>query len=211
MRGKQQASVGRDAEGGLEVRGRAAPLVVGQAEADDAPARVLGSQPSERAGVERVPGAVRGDDDPDADARRLLGVPGGVQEQVGEVRDAAVDGGVARGVGLQTPPARLGPLVLGDLHDEAAEVLFRLDDRPGRVVQPLEPEPAALVGGGQLRRPFLGERRWQAHAAQLGQLDHGRMAHRPGQVQVKVRLGKRRQVLGSAAIGKIPGGCRPGG
>ena len=78
-----------DAEGPGEVLRGPAPLVVGQAEAHHPLVGKLRGEPCERASVEGVPGAVGGDDHPDADAGRRLSVPCRVQQQLGECRDAA--------------------------------------------------------------------------------------------------------------------------
>ena len=58
-----------DRERRRELGGRAAPLVVGQPEADDPAVGVLRGEPGQGARVQRVPGAVGGDDHRDARGR----------------------------------------------------------------------------------------------------------------------------------------------
>ena len=173
-----------------------APLVVGEPEPDDALPRVLRRQPGERPRVHRVPGPVGGDDDPDPDVRRPRRLSGRVEQQLGERGDPAVHRREPGRIGLQLkPPRPLGPLVLGDLPHQPVQVIRRAQHRARGVIEPLEPEPPALVGGGQLGRPFLGQRRRQRHPVRPRKLDHGRVAHGTGQMQMKMRLGKGRQIM----------------
>ncbi len=88
-----------------EVGGVAAALVVGEPEADDPPARVLRRQASQRAGVERVAGAVGRDQHPDAQPRLARALGRGVEHQVGERGRPAEPGGVPAGVDLDLQPA----------------------------------------------------------------------------------------------------------
>ena len=69
----------------------------------------------------------------------------------------------------------------------------RPQHRPGDVVQPLEAEPAALVGRPQLGRPVLLQRVGQVQALLAGELDQRGVPHRPGEVQVQMGLGQRVQ------------------
>ena len=65
------------------------------------------------------------------------------------------------------------------------------EHRAGDVVQPLEPEPAPLVGAAQPRRPGRRERLGQVDPPLGGQLHQRGVAHRAGEMQVQVRLGQR--------------------
>ena len=105
VRGEQQPGPFGDAEGTLEVFGRAAPLVVRQAEADYPSARELGGEPGERARVHRMPRTVGGDDDRDRQARGIGGLLRRVHEQFGKRGDTAVPGGEAGWIGLEFEPA----------------------------------------------------------------------------------------------------------
>ena len=133
-------------------------------------------------------------------ARRLAH---GVEDQVGEGGDPAEPGGVPARVDLDLQPAAaVGDVVLGRLAHQPAHVVLGAQHRPGDVVEPLEAEPALLVGGRQLRRPVLDQRVGQQDPVALGQLDQGRVPHRPGEVQVQVRLGQRQQVP-SASLRRV--------
>jgi hypothetical protein len=170
---------------------------------------VLHGQPGQRPCVHRVPGPVGGDDDPYADVAGTGRLGGRVEQQLGEGGDAAVHGGETGRVGLQLQPARaLRPLVFSDLPHQPVQVIGRAQHRPGRVVEALETEPAPLVGGGQLGRPFLGERGGQGYPVPLCQLDQRRVTHRTGQVQVKVRLGKGRQIMRHSPLSLTRAGIR---
>ena len=108
---------------GREVRDVAAALVVAQPEADHAAAGVRGGQPGQRAGLQRVLGAVGRDDDPDPDAGRPGRPRGRVEHQLQHRRQAAEPAGVARRVDLELQPARaLGLLVLRGLGEQPADV-----------------------------------------------------------------------------------------
>ena len=182
-----------DGERRREVRGVAATFVVAQPEADDAAAGVLRCQAGEAAGVQRMAGPVGCDDDAEADAHRLRRLPSGVEHELGELGDVAEPRGVAGRVDLELgPDGTVGGVVLERLAHEPADVVVGAYDRPGHVVQPLEPEPALLVGGDELRRPLVDEGRRKAVAVTLGELQQRRVPHRAGEVQMQVRLRKRR-------------------
>ncbi len=139
-----------DREGGREVVGAAATLVVRQAETDDPPPGVLRGEPGERPGVQRVSGAVGGDDDGQRQPGRRPGGADRVQHQLGEGGETPEAGGVAGRVDLDLgPPTAVGDVVLGRLPDQPVHVVRRAEHGPGDVVEPLEPEPALLVGGRQ--------------------------------------------------------------
>ena len=126
-------------------------------------------------------------------ARR--GVADGVEHQVGEGGDPAEARGVPAGVDLDLqPPAAVADVVLGGLAHQPAYVVLGAQHRPGDVVEPLEAEPALLVGRRQLRRPLLDQRVGQRDAVALGELEQRRVPHRPGEVQVQVRLRQVAQV-----------------
>ena len=116
-------------------------------------------EPGERAGVQRVPGPVGRDDDGHAEPGRGRRLADRVEDQVGERGDAAEAGGVPARVDLDLqPPAAVADVVLGGLPHQPAYVVLGAQHRPGDVVEPLEAEPALLVGGRQLRRPVLDQR-----------------------------------------------------
>ena len=92
VRHQQQPGPVGDREGRAEVRRRPAPLVVGQPEADDAAAGVLGGQPGQGPGVERVPGAVG------RDTTRAMPRP--------VSRDASATASSTRSVKAVIPPKR---------------------------------------------------------------------------------------------------------
>ena len=75
-----------------------------------------------------------------------------VEDQVGERGDPAEPGGVPAGVDLDLqPPAAVAHVVLGGLPHQPAYVVLGAQHRPRHVVEPLEAEPALLVGRRQLR------------------------------------------------------------
>ena len=79
------------------------------------------------------------------------GVADRVEHQVGEGGDPAEPGGVPAGVDLDLQPAAaVAHVVLGRLQHQPADVGLGPQHRPGHVVEPLEPEPALLVGRRQL-------------------------------------------------------------
>ena len=195
VRHQQQPGALGDPERAGEVARAAAPLVVGQPEADDAATGVLPGEPGERARVERVAGAVGRDHDRDAEPGALGGVADAVEHQVGELGDPAEPGGVAAGVDLDLqPPPAVAHVVLGRLEHETAYVVGRAQHRARHVVEALEAEPALLVGRAQLRRPVLDQRVGQHDPVALGELEERRVAHRPGEVEVEVGLRQRRHV-----------------
>src|SRR5438552_14815619 len=123
MQHRDQADAVGDPERVLELLGGSAALVVGKPEPDHTAIRVLGGEPGEGPCVERVPRAVGGDHDADADAEPRACGTGGVQDELGEGGGAPETGGVPAGVDLDLQPAGpVGPLVLGDLVDEPAYV-----------------------------------------------------------------------------------------
>ncbi len=193
---QQPAALG-DPERGGELAGGAAPLVVGQAEPDDAASGVLDGEPGQRAGVERVARAVRRDHHRDAEAGRLGRLAHRVEHQVGEGGDTAEAGAVAAGVHLDLQPAAaVADVVLRGLAHQPAHVALGAQHGPGDVVQPLEAEPALLVGGRQLRRPLVNELVGQHDAVAVGELEQGGVPHRPREVQVEVRLGECVEITG---------------
>ena len=200
VRHQQQPGPLGDREGRREVLGAPTPLVVGEPEAHDPAPGVLPGQPRQRAGVERVPGAVGRDHDRDAEAGVALGLRDRVEHQVGEGGDPAEPRGVPARVDLDLqPPAAVAHVVLGRLAHQPSHVVGRAQHRARHVVQPLEPEPALLVGRRQLRRPVRDQRVGQHDAVALGELEQRGVPHRPGEVQVQVGLG---QVLDAAVRGR---------
>jgi hypothetical protein len=142
-----------------------------------------------------VPGAVGRDHDRDAQPGPAGGIGHRVEDQVGERGDPAEAGRVAAGVDLDLQPdAPVGDVVLGGLEHQPADVALGPQHRAGHVVQALEPEPALLVGRGQHRRPVLDQRVGQVDAVARGELDQGRVPHRPREVEVQVRLGQASEV-----------------
>ena len=124
VRHEQQSSSLGDPEGAFEVAGRAAALVVGQAEADDAFVRVLRGEPREGPRVERVFRAVRGEDDRDPDAGGTRRRGHGVEQELGERRQAAERRRETRRVRLQFEPSgAFGPLVFRDFAHQAPQVV----------------------------------------------------------------------------------------
>ncbi|CAO0826410.1 hypothetical protein SMICM17S_04006 [Streptomyces microflavus] len=61
---------------------------------------------------------------------------------------------------------------------------------PGDVVEPLETEPAALVGRPQFRWLTAGQRVGEVDPVLVGEFEQGGGPHRPGEVQVQVGLGQ---------------------
>ena len=88
------------------------------------------------------------------------------------------------------PVLALGPVVERRLPHDPAHVVLAAHARPRGVVQPLEPEPPALVGRVEPRRPVRGQRRRQPDAVPPRQVTDGRHPHRAGEVQVEVGLGQ---------------------
>src|SRR5690606_3207813 len=83
VRGGDESGAGGDRERRREGGGVAASLVVRQAEAVDAPTGVLGRQSRQGAGVERMPRAVRGDDDAHLQTGRPGRLPNRVDDELG--------------------------------------------------------------------------------------------------------------------------------
>jgi hypothetical protein len=192
VRGEEQRRPGRDAERDRELGRAATPLVVAQPEPDHPAARVLRGQPGQRPRLQRVLGPVGRDDQADAHPGRGGRRVRRVQHQLHRRGETAEALPVAGRVDLDLQPAGpLGPLVLRSLAEQPAHVLRGAQHRPRDVVQPLEPEPAALVGRAQPGRPGPGQRFRQVHPVLRGQVDQGGVPHRPGEVQVQVRLGQR--------------------
>ncbi len=88
--------------------------------------------------------------------------------------------------------------VLGGLAHQPLDVLGLSEAGPRRVVQPLEAEPAALVGRPQAGRfaagQGLGEGFGQPDAVLVGQLQHGGGPHRTGEVQVQMGFRQFREI-----------------
>jgi hypothetical protein len=186
---EQQPGPLGDGEGRPEGMGVAASFVVREPEADHPAPGVLTGETRERTGIQWVPGAVRRDHYPQADAGSFGRVAGRVEHEVGELRDAAELRGISGRVDLDLgPDAAVCGIVLGGLADQPTDVVLGAQHRPGDVVEPLEPEPSLLVGGHQLRWPVLDERRRQPQSVALGQLQQRGVPHRAGEVQVQVRL-----------------------
>ena len=182
-----------------------APLVVGEAEPDHALPGELRRQPGDHPRVHRMPGPVGGDDDPDPDVGRPRRLLGRVDQQLGERRDPAVHGREPGRIGLQLkPPRPLGPLVLRDLPNQPVQILRSPQDRPGHVIQPLEPEPPALISGGQGRRPLLRQRGRQRNPMPPRKLDHGRVTHSASQMKMKMSLGESHQIMRHAQLSPTP-------
>ncbi len=114
-----------------------------------------------------------------------------VEDQVGERGDPAELRGVPARVDLDLQPAATVALVvLGGLADQPAYVVLGAQHRPGDVVEPLEPEPALLVGRRERRRPVLDQRVGQVVPVALGELEQRGVPHGAGEVEVQVGLGK---------------------
>ena len=92
---------------------------------------------------------------------------------------------------ISSQPDPSAPLVRGHLVQQPADVGLALQHRPRGVVQPLEPEPALLVGR-RARRTGWSERQrvGQPHAVLAGEVEQGGAAHGAGEVQVQVGLGR---------------------
>ncbi len=100
----------------------------------------------------RVPHPAGRHDQRDADSRCGRGVSGGVLDQLEGRGEPTEMHRVRRRVDLELEPARaVAGVVLGRLQHEPAHVRLVADTRPGDVIEPLEPEPALLVGRVQLR------------------------------------------------------------
>ena len=148
VRNQPQPRAFGDAERRGEVGSRPAALVVGESEADDAAVGVLRGQTREGAGVQGVAGAVGGDHHGHGEPRRGRGVAHRVQHQVGEGGDPPEPCAVATRVDLDLqPPAAVADVVLRGLPHQPSHVVLGAQHRPGHVVEPLEAEPALLVGG----------------------------------------------------------------
>ena len=205
-----QPGVPRDPERRLEVLGAPAALVVGQPEADHAPARVLRSESSQGARLQRVLGPVRPDHHPDPDPAGRAGVGRRVQHQVDERGQPAEPVRVPAGIDLDLQPSGpVGLLVGGHLVQEPADVGLALQHRARRVVQPLEPEPALLVGAVHPHRLVRGQRVGQTHAVLAGEVDQGGAAHGAGEVQVQVGLGQRPEVAAQSPASASSRWIRP--
>ena len=194
-REQQPGRARRSRKAPREVGGAAAALVVGEPEADHAAAGVLTGEPGQGAGVERVPGPVGGDHHGHPEPGRRRGLADRVEHQVGERGDAAEAGAVPARVDLDLQPAAaVAHVVLGGLAHQPAYVVLGAQHRPRHVVQPLEAEPALLVGRGQRRRPLLDQLVGQHDAVAGRELEQRRVPHRPREVQVQVRLRQLQEV-----------------
>ena len=171
-------------------------------------ARVLGGQPGQRPGVERVPHAARGHDDRHLGALLCGDGAGLVEHDLQGRGDAADERRVRRRVDLDLQPARpLGGVVLRGLAHDAAHVGLAAHAGPGGVVEALEAEPAALVGArsaaaASRSSATSGRRMPCCSARSRSVLD----AHRAGEVQVQVGLGQ--VAAPGAACGSV---CHPRG
>jgi len=207
VRHGEQAGSGRDPERGGKVGGGASPLVVRQAEPDHPAARMAGREPRGRPGVKGMPGPVRGEDHADTEAGGACRRRGRVEHQLDERGQPAKSARVSGRVDLVLQPAgALGNLVLRHLSDQPADVGFGAQHRPSAVIQPLEPEPAPLVGPAQPGRPVGPERVGQADPVRGREFDQGAPAHGPGEVQMQVRLGE--QVQPPSHPTSLPGSGR---
>ena len=94
--------------------------------------------------------------------------------------------------------------------DDPPHVGLAAHARARGVVQALEPEPAALVGGHP-QRVVVEQRVRQPDAVRRGEVGERRDPHRPGEVQVQVRLREQGQVAhaGQCASRAGCGGARP--
>jgi hypothetical protein len=145
-------------------------------------------EPGQRAGVERVPDPARRDDHPDLAGRRQAGFAGGVQDDLQGGRDPADERCIGRRVDLDLQPAgALARVVLRGLEDDPAHVVGVAHAGPGRVVQPLEPEPSALVRRG-VQELVLAQLRRQREPVPGCQVEQGGRSHGAGEVQMQVRL-----------------------
>ncbi len=191
VRHARQPGVAGDAESGRPLGGLAPPLVVAQPEPHHLPggvAGVLGREPRQRPGVQRVPGAGGRHDHADLDARGRARGAGLVQDDLQGRREAADEGRVRRRVDLDLEAARaLGGVVLSGLAHDPAHRGLRAHDGARGVVGALEPEPAAL-GGRDPQRVGVGEGGGQAHALLGSELPERRDPHRAREVQVQVSL-----------------------
>jgi fucose permease len=146
-----QAGLRGDPKGRGELLGHPAPLVVAQPEADHLAgpvAGMVGGESRQGAGVQRMPDTARRDDDRDLAGGGRARLAGGVQDDLQGGGDAADVRRVGRGVDLDLQPAgALGGVVGRGLEHDAAHVVAVPHARSGSVVEPLEPEPAALVRG----------------------------------------------------------------
>ena len=102
---------------------------------------------------------------------------------------------------ISSQPLPSDALVLRGLQHQPADVLLVAQYRARHVVEPLETEPAALVGRpelGRLARPqgVGAQHLRQVHAVLVGELQQRRRTHGAGEVQVQVRLGQEADVTG---------------
>jgi hypothetical protein len=141
-----------------------------------------------------VPGPVRGDHHGHAQPGVARRGGHGVEDEVGEDGDPPEAGGVPARVDLDLqPPAAVGDVVLRGLPHQAADVVLGAQHGAGHVVEPLEAEPALLVGRRQLRRPLRDERVGQVDAVARGQLEQRLVPHRPREVKMQVRFREGRE------------------
>ncbi|EGJ75334.1 putative adenosine deaminase [Streptomyces sp. Tu6071] len=197
VRRREEPALARDREGAVEIARHPAPLVVGEPEADHALIGEAHREARERAGVERVLHAVRGDEDAHPEPGVARGRGDRVEDDL-QGRDQAAERGRVRGrvdLDLQ-PPRAVAHVLLGRLADEALDVLGRAQAGAGGVVEALEAEPAALVGGAQPRRLARGEGVGEPYPVLVGEFEQRRGTHRPGEMQVQMCLRQFGEVSG---------------
>ena len=135
VRDQEQPGPFGDAERGRELVRGPPPLVVGQAEPGHPAPRVLGRQPGQGPGLQRVLGPVGRHDHADADPGGRRGGRGRVEDQLDHVGDAAEPPGVPGRVDLDLQPARpVRPFVLRGLGQQPAHVAGPAQHRARGVV-----------------------------------------------------------------------------
>ena len=203
VRHRRQPGRPRDPERPGEVGRAAPPLVVAEAEAHHAArpaAGVAHGQPGQGAGIEWMPHPTGSDHQHDGHTRCRRGVPGGVLDDLEGRGQTAQMHGVRRGVDLELePPGAVAGVVLGGLVHQPSDVGLVAHAGPGDVVEPLEAEPALLVGGPQLGWCAGGQDVGQPDPVLAGQVQQRHRPHRTGEVQVQVGLGQPGDVAAAQA------------